>query len=164
MPLGYTFNPKQWGKNYFVDGSSHVWKWCLIEWETKSQIRERFNRIGYAQLSLEERGTGSYLREQHRGRRKGAVFLEHSWRDKLRRENELDTGEDRTSQRMWRRQKVRRYFPSRSEAGQRNSVGGWEKPHSVSQSLNQNSWGEPARAQSERVSLFSCEFQRPKTL
>jgi hypothetical protein len=45
------------------------WKVTLIEWQTKWWIRERFDRIGYAQLSWEERRKGCCLREQCRGGR-----------------------------------------------------------------------------------------------
>ena len=44
-----------------------------------------------------------------RGReeRKKAVLLGQFYRDRLQRENKLDTGEDRTSQRIRRSQKIR---------------------------------------------------------
>lgn len=37
------------------EGSTHVWKQCLIEWLKKWWVTERSDRIGYAQLSREER-------------------------------------------------------------------------------------------------------------
>ena len=48
--------------------------------------------MGYAKLSGEERGKGSYL-EQFRGRGEGGL-LRQLYRDKFQRENKLDTGED----------------------------------------------------------------------
>ena len=53
------------------------------------------------------------MRRERKGKvvREGAVQRERGrrqlWRDRLQRENKLDTGEDRRSQRMRRRQKIR---------------------------------------------------------
>ena len=47
------------------------------------------------------------MREQCREEEKEAVLLGEFYRDRLQRENKLDTGEDRMSQRMRRSQKIR---------------------------------------------------------
>ena len=57
--------------------------------------------------SKEKRGKRSYLREQCREEEKEAVLQGEFYRDRLQRENKLDTGEDRMSQRMRRSQKIR---------------------------------------------------------
>ena len=49
-------------------------------------------------------------RKKERGEE--AVLLGQLYRDRLQRENKLDTGEDRMSQRMRRSQKIRTYCQS----------------------------------------------------
>ena len=49
---------------YYVEGSTPVQKWCLIGWWKVWQIRELFDKIGYALHLWEERGKGLYLRER----------------------------------------------------------------------------------------------------
>jgi hypothetical protein len=44
-PLVHSFHPKQRGQRGLVERSSHVWKWCLIDSQTKGQIREKLNKI-----------------------------------------------------------------------------------------------------------------------
>ena len=112
----------------------------------------------------QERGKESYLREWCRGggRGKRAGLLGQLYRDRLQRENKLDTGEDRRSQKMRRSQKIRTdchsMKPSRAIQERQR-----EKPDWVSQlerSLSQSSWvGQAARAQKEQemVSIFSSK-------
>ena len=74
--------------------------------------------------------------------RKEAVLLGQLYRDRLQRENKLDTGEDRLNQRRGRNQKIRTYFQiyyegeqSNSREAERNEVGSV----SLERSLIQNS-------------------------
>ena len=53
--------------------------------------------------------------------RKGEFLLGQLYRDVLQRENKLDTGENRLSQKMRRSQKIRTYCQSQYEAKQSNS-------------------------------------------
>jgi hypothetical protein len=77
----------------------------------KKSIRERFDRIGYAQHSESEN------REQCREREEKEKTV--LW--KLQRETKLDSGEDRRSQRMRRSQKSSAYCLSYFEAKKSNS-------------------------------------------
>jgi hypothetical protein len=52
----------------------------------------KIDRIGSAQLSQEKRGKGSYLRGG--AEKEEAALLGLLYRDRLQRENKLDTGED----------------------------------------------------------------------
>jgi hypothetical protein len=68
-----------------------------------------------------ERGKGrSYLREHRKGK-KEAVFYQESFTGTGGRENKLDTGEDRMSQRMRKSQKIRKKCLSMYEVKQSNS-------------------------------------------
>jgi hypothetical protein len=52
------------------------------------EIRKRFDRIGYVQLSQEQRRKGGYLREQCRERGRGLDRGE----DRMRRSQKIRTG------------------------------------------------------------------------
>ena len=58
-----------------LEGSTHVWKQCLIEWLTKWWTRERSDKIGYAQLSR-EREERQHKRKQLRGWEEEQFYLE----------------------------------------------------------------------------------------
>ena len=93
-PLEYTIHPKQWRWSSFVKGNTHVWKQCLIEWQKKWQIRERSDRMGYAQLSWEEREGKLLKRAVQRGEEGRRHFYWTVVQDSLQRENQLDTGKE----------------------------------------------------------------------
>jgi hypothetical protein len=91
--------------------------------------RQRFDRIGYAQLSEERGGKGRYLREQGWGVVLPVVF----YRDRLKRENKLDTGKDRMSQKMRRLEQIARVSFKQSRVIQKKLR---EKSDSVSLKKN----------------------------
>ena len=64
----------------------------MSEWQTKWQMRERFDRIGYAQLSQEERGKGSNLRVW--AEREKETFNCNSYRDGLQNKPENEKESD----------------------------------------------------------------------
>ena len=111
----------------------------------------------------QERGKESYLREWCRGggRGKRAVLLGQLYRDRLQRENKLDTGEDRTSQRMRRSQKIRAEWHGQYEAKQSTSVGHQENPDWIS--LQGKEFEPELRKNKSEVSGFSSKSQRLKT-
>jgi hypothetical protein len=55
----------------------------MSEWQRKWLIRERSDRIEYSQLSREERGKGSYLRERETAQEEECTGQEYS---RVRRE------------------------------------------------------------------------------
>lgn len=77
------------------------------------------NRIGYAQLIWEDKGKGNYLRGG--AEREEAVLLGQFYKDRLQRENKLDTDEDRMSQIMRRSQRIKTDWQRQIEIKQRNS-------------------------------------------
>jgi hypothetical protein len=75
-------------------------------------MRERFDRLRYAQLSQEQKekkGHSSAEREKERGQFYQETCTKTGGKE---RENMLDTGEDRISQKMRRSQKIRTYCQS----------------------------------------------------
>ena len=71
------------------------------------ESEKKFDRIGSAQLSQEERGKGNYLRDQCREEKRRGNFTGTVVKRQVARQNKLDTGEDRMSQRTRRSQKIR---------------------------------------------------------
>jgi hypothetical protein len=62
---------------------------------------------------MSRRRKGSYLRESSPVREEEEAVLQGEFhRKRLQRENKLDPGEDKTSQKMRRNQKIRRYCQS----------------------------------------------------
>ena len=71
--------------------------------------RKFLQNKGYVQLSQEERGKRSYLRESSAEKEKaGRQFYLDSYRKRLERKDKLDTGEVRMSQRIRTNQNTRR--------------------------------------------------------